>query len=409
MNQSERIEKAIISWYNANPFFYEYGLCTTFVPDAKCPTMGVAPRRGNAIRIIYNEEFVATLSDEELKGVLIHEFFHLIMNTFSRQQGRNLKGFNIATDIANNEMILDSNFCEHGKVVLPEGALRAKMIQDEGYKGSLVAEPIYDFIKQKSQENQGDGEGDEEGEGQSSGSGKGKKDSGNSMQDSFDKNFDDHSGIDEEFEPTIEEQSAMENAAKQARARAAKAGQSSGGILSLVDKLMTPQVNWRAWLKKHVSSVLANRGGIVKSTWRRPHRRDLPFSEKIRKGIKLNVAMDVSGSIGKEYHEAFFSEIEGIMKVSSKKIQLIQWDTKVLSCQPYKPGSWKTAKLECGGGTDVQDLFTYLKKHKMHKDLTVVFTDGYFNHDFDTLGISNILWVTTDQEVPKGLNIKIEL
>jgi len=100
--------------------------------------------------------------------------------------------------------------------------------------------------------------------------------------------------------------------------------------------------------------------------------------------------------------------MEAIIKACKGSVNLLQWDTKVQSCAPYRSGDWRNIKVVGRGGTDVQDLFEYLHKNKMYKDLTIVFTDGQFDHNVDLKGCHPI-WVTTDTEVSLGKNIKLEI
>ena len=102
------------------------------------------PVKGNAIRIIYDKDFIESLTDEELKGVLIHEFLHLIMFTFGRKEGRGHKLWNVATDYANNDMIMSMKV--NGESLTLPKEVGYGTAYTEGYTGAVLAEAIRLFV-----------------------------------------------------------------------------------------------------------------------------------------------------------------------------------------------------------------------------------------------------------------------
>ena len=87
------------------------------------PTAGVRVDPDTAqFEMIYNPEFFASLPEEHVRGVLKHEFYHLIFDhvTSRKPEGVNPKAWNIAADLAINSH-LQGETCPFIRV--PSGTL----------------------------------------------------------------------------------------------------------------------------------------------------------------------------------------------------------------------------------------------------------------------------------------------
>ena len=91
------------------------------VPDKRVKT---AATDGKSI--FYNPEYVAKLRLREAMGLCVHEGYHPLAGHFTRRGNRDFKQWNIAGDLANNQMILED------KWELPKGAL----VDDQLYRRS---------------------------------------------------------------------------------------------------------------------------------------------------------------------------------------------------------------------------------------------------------------------------------
>ena len=73
--------------------------------DRSIPTAGVmVNEHSGQFEMIYNPEFLASLPEKQIKGVLKHEFYHLIFEhvTSRKPEGVAHKSWNIAADLAIN-------------------------------------------------------------------------------------------------------------------------------------------------------------------------------------------------------------------------------------------------------------------------------------------------------------------
>ena len=74
-------------------------------PDRSIKTAGVyVNKQTGQFEMIYNPEFLDSLPEDQIKGVLKHEFYHLIFEhvTSRKPEGVNHKTWNIAADLAIN-------------------------------------------------------------------------------------------------------------------------------------------------------------------------------------------------------------------------------------------------------------------------------------------------------------------
>jgi len=149
-------------------------------------------------------------------------------------------------------------------------------------------------------------------------------------------------------------------------------------------ELLEPQVNWREVLREFISSTCA---GSDYSTWNRPNRRYIGMDIYMPSGIseqveELVLAIDTSGSIGKNELSVFLSEIKSICDtVKPSCVRVIYWDTEVCRDEKYETHELdtlvKSTKPRGGGGTNVECVPEYMAEHGIKPQAVIVLTDGY--------------------------------
>ena len=120
------------------PFYGSVCLGVRVKPDASVSTMATDGKS-----ILWSPDWVDTIDQEETVGVMAHEVLHIILKHPLRRGNRDPLLWNIATDFAINQILIDAGF------KLPEGALI-----DPQYKG-LTAEAIYDRLPEDAKEKYG--------------------------------------------------------------------------------------------------------------------------------------------------------------------------------------------------------------------------------------------------------------
>ena len=85
------------------------------------PTAGVAfDQQFDDITLYWNPEFFAALDDTEVRGVLLHEFYHLVFCHLTSRRKTPPKMWNVATDLAINSIIVSGDGKQYA---LPAGGL----------------------------------------------------------------------------------------------------------------------------------------------------------------------------------------------------------------------------------------------------------------------------------------------
>lgn len=336
----------------------------------------------------YSREFISKLSDEELRGIVMHENLHVAlkhMQRFIREFKDNPHLTNVSADYVVNDIIM--NFTDKNICKLPTGAL-----YDKQFHNWSVRE-VYEYLK-KEQNN---------------------KDSSTNVESM--KPLDEH-----DFGNA--KQMTTEQVAEQAgkidralREGGILAGRMGAKIPRQISDLLEPKVNWREVLRDFVTS--ASRGS-EEYTWRRFNKRlmandiYMPSLENETAG-ELIVAIDTSGSIGGAELTEFASELASICEsVSPARVRVLWWDTEVHAMQTFDDNYTNIASLlkpEGGGGTHVSCVAEYINQHKLNAEGVLVFTDGYVESDIKWDITTPTLWLVTQNrsfEPPSGKVVKKE-
>ena len=115
------IDRHLIAFLQDTPFFAELSRYIRKVPTKDLPTAGVTfDQQYDDITMYWNPDFFASLSETDIRGVLIHEFYHLIFQHITARIKKPHQLWNIATDLAINSIIVS---CDHKTATLPKGGL----------------------------------------------------------------------------------------------------------------------------------------------------------------------------------------------------------------------------------------------------------------------------------------------
>jgi len=414
MNTKKKIKAAKVSLMKDSPFFSYLVVKLSAEEEEKVKTMGVNIKG----ELLYNKEFVNSLSKEHLKGVLCHEVLHLGLEHELRRGNRNQRAWNVACDYAVNAIVRNNGF------KLPEKAL-----YDENYVGK-PSETIYDDIRDKVDKNsknksRGGDDSESEESGNSSGGESNSEDIPPELQDREGKvsvgndegdQFDHHpSGASESdlSEDEVKEKSQnwkdeMAAAAQQAKSR----GNMPAGMDRVIDELFADKLNWKQMLRKYITREIP-----INYSYSRP--RKMYYSNKIylpqvkRKGINIVVAVDTSGSIRTQELKKFASEINGILEShEGVSMDLLIGDAKLQEHKEIDNSKYwyKNVNFKGGGGTSHKWVFDWIEKNSPKARILVAFTDGYT--EFPESADINTLWISTGadpKEYPFGKAVRFDL
>lgn len=402
LTTEQRLSKAVVD-IMANPKYVALAgilMIGDRTLDDKIPTACTDGRNE-----LYGKEFTDSLTDAELRFVILHENYHKLyrhLTTWKHLCDENAQLANMSMDYVINLKITDDN--KDGFAVMPEMGLL-----DEKYRDMDTAQ-VFKLLKDNPppEDSDGDGEGD-------SGSGSGSSDGqqGNKSPQGFDQH--DWAGA---SEMSADEQRELakdiDEAIRQGAMIAGKLG--SGGDRDLAE-LLEPQIDWREVLREFITSTCS---GSDYSTWQRPNRRYISAGVYMPSGIseqvgELVVAIDTSGSIGQNELGHFLSEVKSICEVvKPDKVRLLYWDTQICQDEKYEMHEIddlvKSTKPKGGGGTMIECVPEHMTKEGIKPQACIVLTDGYLGGSWGKWSCP-VLWCIIDNksataDVGKTVHIK---
>tara|TARA_Y100000310_G_scaffold345124_1_gene462000 strand:+ start:3406 stop:4674 length:1269 start_codon:yes stop_codon:yes gene_type:complete len=367
------IDPHLIKMLEDEPFFCNISRYVKKIPTNSIPTAGVTIHEDD-ITMYYNEEFFAGLTPAEIRGVLKHEFYHLIfMHVSSRKKDKQLL-WNIGTDLAINSLLVGHN---DKSTTLPNGCLipgeRPKTVDGkqnkEEQKGLTLADVIETLPKNESSEwyyEKIQQIANEE-----------MEKNGFSMTGA--DSFDDH----DMWEKIPDDKKDFyKEKIKNVISKAAKSADANNGWGSVPAKIreeirtaFSNIIDWKATLRRFagISQSASSRNSLKRINKKYPYIH--PGRKKVRTA-RLAVAVDMSGSVGDADLELLFGELSTLAKHVS--FYVIPFDTAVATdeCFEWKKGQRISAKRTRCGGTNFSAPTQWVNKRKGLFDGMLILTDG---------------------------------
>jgi len=388
MNAQDRIKKAHVAIMRHKKFCAYAGLLTCGKVEM---TNAVPTACTNGWDVTYNPEFVDSLTDPQLRLLVLHEathkaYQHLIVWRSLWEENPRLT--NVAADHFVNLALITADANE-GFLVMPENGAQP----EKRFTGMSVKQ-IYDVLKNEDR-------------GGSKGKGKGK---GEGL-DSHDwKNA--TSNDPAEAKRQADE---IQRAIRQGEALAKKMGRGAGNADGVFGELLAPRVDWKQALRGFVTEHCAGRD---ESSWRKPNRRYLaddvymPSMEGVTMQ-ELVVVLDTSGScFGSDEMTRFVSELSTLIEqVKPAKCHVLYVDSNVAGHQVFEDGQFavQNVNLKGGGGTDMPAAFDYCAQKRINPSACVILTDGYT--PWGAAPGYPVLWAITTSSItaPYGVTIHVEV
>jgi predicted metal-dependent peptidase len=435
------IDRHLISFLQDAPFFAEMSRYIRKTPTNDLPTAGVAfDPEYDDVTLYWNPEFFKSLSDAEVRGVLLHEFYHLVFCHLTHRRKTPPKMWNIATDLAINSIIVsgegknyalpkgglipgqfpappgDRQFTKEEKDAMPMASLiesfphaqssewyftRLKEKADQVMKQMQQNCPVHGTGKQKTKGGKNDPQnnpensdgGNQDGnsknsqEGNENGHNHGGHQHGQDGQqctcgEGWIDSMDDHSGWDqipEEMREAVNGrvQGIVEKAVRKADSQANGWGNIPGHLREEIRKSVSRVVDWRNVLRQFVGSL--ERGNSTTSMKRINKR--YPYIHPGKKRgytAKLLIAIDQSGSVSDTMLAHFFAELDSLTKRVSVTIVPFDYTVAEEGIFEWKKGQRPAVKRVRGGGTDFEapTKFANDPKNRGKWDGMLILTDG---------------------------------
>lgn len=374
------------------PFFAVINRNCVKVRTREIQTAGVTVERSGAFKLLWNPDFVASLSRGEVRGLLIHEFMHLILEhvTLRRRQPHQL--WNIATDLAINSLIKPE--------LLPKCTLYPGPRPKElGPWQELKLPPGPEGSKQKPRR-------------EPTSEDRRLNDHMMKLLESFppretsdyyferlladpeikeamrsgigeliigDGTMDDHNAwdeVDEDIRDMIREQlrDLIEQGVKACDTRN-QWGSVPHEMQQVLRDMVAGQVDWRALLRQFVGqSISCERTNSIKKI-----NRKYPYvhpGSKRKHRSRVLVAIDQSGSVGDDNIEEMFGELNNLARIVDFTVMPFDTEIGVNDRLDWKRGQRKPTLRFRSGGTDFNAPTRFFNDHRGEWDALIIFSDG---------------------------------
>jgi predicted metal-dependent peptidase len=382
LTEEQRVKKACGDILEKAPEFRGVLQIGTKEVVEDCPTA-----RTNGRDEWYGRAFVKSLSDPELRFLIMHEVGHKMLQhltTWSELHEEDPDCANRACDYYLN-LWLTNDYGADGWIVMPKGGML-----DERFAG-MNSKQIYKLLRKEQDEDE-----QEQDEGGTS-----------NEQQGFDEH--DWEGAQELSKEEKEELAQeIDTALRETELMASKNG--TGGSRVIKDILQS-KVRWEDELREILTAMCP---GTEYQTWARPNRRfmgqqvevggvmeDVYMPSTYSQTIKeMVIAIDMSGSIGDALVSVFLGEVAKIAAaIKPEQVRVIYWDTSVCSEEIYKGSEVqdivKCTKPKGGGGTDVNCVTQYMQQYGIKPDVAIVLTDGDLYAGWGTWSCP-VVWAIAD-------------
>ena len=401
--ESFDISKHLIKLMFDEPFYANILRAVKLEKSYNIPTAGVLAKDGE-IKMWWNPMFLASLTADEIQGLLIHECWHIILQHTTSRRLDPHKIHNYATDLA-----INSNISER---MLPEGGLIpgklfkelteeqiSKMGQEAFDRYNRVSQKIASFPKgessewyfarlmedkqvaddiQKEQEGKSLSQALKDGDIEVDENGNLVDKDGNPVQvlpGSFDSH-DDWDNSDSDMKDIIDDKvkKALEKAIKDADA-SGKWGSVSSSMRGKLREMISTEVDWRAVLKRFIGS---SRRGTRTTSWTRLNKKYAGRVQGVKRGYTSSIAVyiDQSGSVGNDDLELAFANLRNLAKKTEFTTFHFDTSVDVESETSWKRGRTPEASRTRCGGTDFECVTKHANANKHRFDGYLIITDG---------------------------------
>lgn len=327
---------------------------------------------------VFCDEFMSTLTDDELKFLVAHECMHPMLEHNFRLGGRDPRMFNQAADYVINKLLVDDRVGS-----MPSCGLHDPCLYQAG---NGVSEAIYEIIKQKQADDDSNGDSGAD---------------GNKPMDSI---------MESKGTPAEKEQEASEwrIAVAQAAQAAKMMGKLSAGMERLVTEILQPQVDWRDVLSRFIEKARTDERSFA-----RPNRRFvsqgmyLPVTSGEKVG-DIVFCVDCSGSVSDKELSQYAAEVRKVQEdVKPKTLSVLYFDHEVSHIDVFGQDDEVVIEPHGGGGTAFSPIFQALADSDIEPVACIVLTD-LCSSDFGEAPEYPVLWVSNyGTDAPFGEVVKV--
>jgi predicted metal-dependent peptidase len=200
-------------------------------------------------------------------------------------------------------------------------------------------------------------------------------------------------------------------AVSQAERVAKLRGDLPDGIARLVKEVLEPKVDWREVLRAFISQFARN-----DYSWAHPNRRFIHHglylpglrSEELGDAV---LAIDTSGSVGRDNLNRFAGEAEGILQAYECTLTILYHDASIQHVQTWRSTDGPLVlEPKGGGGTDHRPVFEWIREQGIDPACLICLTDLESSFPEEPPDYP-VLWATVGAgktKVPFGIQVEID-
>ena len=372
--------------------------------------------------IYFSPKFLNELSDNELDFILMHEILHVVLKHCFRDGDRIPELFNIACDIVINSIILQEHGFDLKSITLDKYGTSMHIAPDGKEGCNYTAEEVYEMLEKKMSNKgmKGKNGSDNNSQGSSSSSNSSNSD-GDTGGTSNSKTIDDHSKWKEKSGETKDKEVEWDNRVYEAIKAIERQNEASGAgnmpayMERIINKLTTPQIDWRYVLNEFIQEEI-NDYTFLPPDYRYSGDFFLPsYSDKDDIVKNVLFMIDTSGSMTNEMITYSFSEVYGAISMFDGKLsgKLGFFDYVVHNVVDFNDVS-DIVKIKPmgGGGTSFESVFEYVDKMNEPPVMIIILTDGQAPYPkLDSSYNIPILWLINNDLItpPYGKVARIKI
>lgn len=330
--------------------------------------------KSNGIKLEYNSDFLAELTDKELEFVFANGAMHASLAHEARKNGRSGWLWQLATDYAINDMLVENGLEK------PHRAHYSKRFS------GMYAEEIYAELKEDILRDELEYEADDE----------------EDVEDNADKQNNSQNS------ELSQEEQLFGEFAKAKLDEAQKDGEIPASMARFFNLTCKSKIDWRDELKAALDKFYRDDYTLLPPSKKLLYSGIyLPSSKSQR--FKFVVAIDSSGSVDEALLGTFLSELNFIMNTFSNfQLDLLVCDDKIQTHKTFYSGDILHVEIKGGGATDFRAVFEFIESELEDVKLLLYFTDldGVFPKSEPNYEVK---WIAPKEiEVPFGEVIVIE-
>jgi predicted metal-dependent peptidase len=346
--------------------------------------------------LLINPEYCLSLTARNLVFVILHETAHVLLaHHLRRPADCDHSDWNVYCDYVINRLLVEDG------LKLPNGAL----LNADPRTFTYSAEDFHRVAKQQQDDQQGDQgddqQGDQQGDQQDDQQGDQQGDQGDDQQGDQGDQVADYGGTGAILDGTNDDGSALTDAERAAAidendnaqivdSLTIKDASENSPFTTVVKSKTETRRDWVEILREYVTPV--EKTG---RSFRSPNKRQAAYGDvlipaaSVSEGGTCCIALDTSSSVDDDSYSKVTAECQRILD-DGFEFTLVKFTSTIVDVTEYSAGDLIDT-TRSRGSTCTTDVIKFANDNNF--ETTVIFTDGYINHDKTQQPAGDVLWI----------------